>query len=75
MFKSRLVTDNLIYRNLRNKVIADLKKSKAFFPPLVKDAKGQSKMLWNTMDKLLGKRNGTHNNIQLKIEDVVKGFT
>ena len=50
--KSGLDTDRLIYKGLRNKVTMQLRKGKANF---FKEAKGNSKLLWRSIDKLTGK--------------------
>ena len=49
--KSGLDTDRLIYKGLRNKVTMQLRKAKAhFFLEVIKEAKGNSKMLWRSND-------------------------
>ena len=48
--------DRLIYKGLRNKVTMQLRKAKAnFFLEVIKEAKGNSKLLWRSIDKLTGK--------------------
>lgn len=50
--KARLNTDHLIFKSLRNRVTRELRKARAtFFLDLIRDAKGNSKKLWNTIDK------------------------
>lgn len=66
--KTRLSTDHLIFKSLRNRVTQQLRKARAtFFLDLIRDAKGNSKKLWNSIDKLLGKEKHTHQSIQLKV--------
>lgn len=62
--KSGLITDHLIYKSLRNKVIMQLRKAKAsFFLEIIREAKGNSKQLWKTIDKLTGKDNPKYESI------------
>ena len=49
--KSKLNTDHYIFKSLRNKVVMKLRKSKAnFYLNMIKEAKGNSKNLWRSMD-------------------------
>ncbi len=43
---SKLNTDNLIYKCLRNKVVQELWKSKLYYTQLIESARGQSTVLW-----------------------------
>ncbi len=55
--KSGLATDRLIYNGLRNKVTQQLRKSKTnFFLDVIKEAKGNPKLLWQCIDQLSGKQ-------------------
>lgn len=66
--KSGLITDHLIYKGLRNKVKMQPWKVKAiFFLDIIRDAKGNSKRLWKSIDKLTGKEKPEYDSIQLKI--------
>lgn len=48
--------DLLIYKGLRNKVTTSLRKAKAnLFFNIIKEAKGNSKLIWKPIDKLTGK--------------------
>lgn len=68
--KTGLTTDGLIYKGLRNKVTQQLRQAKAmFFLNIIKQAKGNSKQLWQTIDKLTGKMQTKSGIIELKIDD------
>ena len=74
--KTGLTTDRLTYNQLRNKVIQQLRHAKAtFYINLIKQAKGNSKQLWQIIDKLTGKRQSRSGTIELKIdgEDYTNG--
>lgn len=67
--KTGQLTQHLIYmyKGLRNHVTATIRKAKAnFFLTLIKEAKGNSKLLWRNIDKLLGKHKNK-NELQLKM--------
>ena len=50
--KSRFSTDHLIFKSLRNRVTQQLRKARATFClDLIRDAKGNSTKLWNSIDK------------------------
>lgn len=69
--KSKLNTDHLKYKQLRNKVTSQLRNAKAnFYLNMIKDSKGNSK-LWKTMDKLLGRGKTCTDQLQLKINGVI----
>ena len=71
--KSRLTTDHFIFKSLRNKVTQQLRKARAnFFLDIIRDAKGNSKRLWKSIDKLLGKGKPKCGNIQLQINGVTQ---
>ncbi|MGL5882545.1 MAG: hypothetical protein ACRCY0_04810, partial [Synechococcus elongatus] len=54
--KSKLITDHLIYKSLRNKVISQIRKAKAnYFLDHIRQAHGNTRKLWKTIDKLMGK--------------------
>ena len=49
-----------------------LRKAKAyFFLEIISEAKGNSKILWKSIDKLLGKENPNSGSIQLKINGII----
>ena len=71
--KSKLTTDHYVFKSLRNKVTMQFRKAKAnFYFNLNKDAKGNSKLLWKSMDKLLGKEKINCDHVQLKINGVTQ---
>jgi len=54
--KTKLNTDHLIFKSLRNKVTQQLRKARAnFFLNVINEAKGNPKKLWKSIDKLLGR--------------------
>ena len=66
--KSGLETDSLIFKSLRNKVIGQLRKAKAnFFLEIIKQAKGNSKLLWKGIDQLSGKAPSNSAPLELKL--------
>lgn len=65
--KSKLSTDHLIFKSLRNKVTQQLRKARANFHLDICDAKGNCKKLWKSIDKLLGKENSTNKSVKLKV--------
>lgn len=71
--KSKLTTDYYIYKSLRNKVTMLLRKAKTiFFLNLIKEANGNCKNLWRSMDKLLGRQKINQELLQLKINGIVQ---
>lgn len=67
-FKSGLTTDRFVFTSQRNKVIAEIRKAKAsFFLEIIKNAQGNSRIIWKTIDKLIGKEKSKCENIHLKI--------
>ena len=71
-FKSGLDTDRLTYKGLRNKVIMQLRKAKAhFFLEIIREAKWNSKILWKSIDQLLGEKKPKSGSIQLKINCII----
>lgn len=63
--KSKLSTDHLIFKGLRNKV-TQLRKARAnFFLNIISDAKVNCKKLWKSIDKLLGKEKSPNRSVQL----------
>ena len=71
-FKSGLDTDRLTYKGLRNKVIMQLRKAKAhFFLEIIREAKWNSKILWKSIDQLLGEEKPKSGSIQLKINCII----
>lgn len=57
--KSKLTTDRSKIMVLRNKVTREIRKGKAnFFVNIIDQAKGNSKLIWESMNKLTGKRSG-----------------
>lgn len=66
--KSKLSTDHLIFKSLRNKVTQRLRKARAnFYLDIICDAKGNCKKLWKSIDKLLGKEKSTNKSVKLKV--------
>lgn len=71
--KSKLTTDHYVYKSLRNKVTTQLRKTKAnFYLNLIKEAKENGKLLWKSMDKLLGKEKINCDHVQLKINGIIQ---
>lgn len=71
--KSKLITDHYIYKSLRNKVTMQLKKAKAnFYLNIITEAKGNTKLLWRSMDKLLGRGKSNCDLVHLKINGVIQ---
>lgn len=67
--KSGLTTDRFVFTNQRNKVTAELRKAKAsFFLEIIRNAQGNSRLIWKTIDKLIGKEKSKCENICLNIE-------
>lgn len=66
--KSGLTTDRFNFTSQRNKVTAALRKAKAgFFLEIIKNAQGNSRIIWKTINKLLGKEKSKSEDIHLKI--------
>lgn len=54
--KSGLRLDRLVFNSLQNKVVQELRKAKAqFFINIINEAKGNSKMIWKTINQLTKK--------------------
>ena len=54
--KSTSITDRHIFTSLRDKVVSELRKGKAkFFMDIIKDGKGNSKLIWRNINKLTKK--------------------
>jgi len=71
--KSKLITDRQIFTNLRNKVVNELRKAKAkFFMDIIKDGKGNSKLIWSNINKLIKKdKRNQRNGYELKINGIL----
>lgn len=72
--KSKLITDRQIFTNLRNKVVNELRKAKAkFFMDIIKDGKGNSKLMWSNINKLTKKDNKQNqgNGHELKMNGIL----
>ena len=68
-YKSGLSTDRMIYNQFRNKVTQQLRHAKAtFYLNLINQARGNSKQLWQIIDKLTGKKQSTGRMLELKID-------
>lgn len=68
ILKSGLKTDRFSFTNLRNKVTAELRKAKAnFFLEIIRNAQGNSRIIWKTIDKLIGNEKTKCENICLNI--------
>jgi len=66
--KSGLPTDRLAFTSQRNKVTTELRKAKAsFFLETIRNAQGNSRIIWKTIDKLIGKEKSKCENIRLNI--------
>ena len=71
--KSKLSTDHLIFKGLRNKVTQELRKARAnFFLDIISDAKGNCKKLWKSIDKLLGQEKPTNRSVTLKVNGCIQ---
>lgn len=72
--KSGLDTDRLIYKGLRNKATSELRKARAnYFLDIIKQGnKGNSKLLWRTIDQLSGKEHKESVPLHLKINGTLQ---
>ncbi|KAG7526776.1 hypothetical protein JOB18_045141 [Solea senegalensis] len=67
--KTKRDTDILVYKNLRNKVINELRLAKShFFLKLLNDAKGNSSEIWKSINSLLGRAQHHTEDIQLTVQ-------
>lgn len=56
--KSKRTTDRLKFTSLRNKVTREIRKAKAnYFLEIIVNAKGNSKIIWQQIKKLIGQNN------------------
>lgn len=69
--KTKLTTDRYMFTSIRNRVIKDIRVAKAnFFVNLIGEAKGNHKQIWDSINKLTGKRHNNNNTTkQLVIKD------
>jgi len=69
--KSGLTTDRQKFTSSRNKVIKTLRQAKAnFFIDTIKEAGGNGKKIWQTINKLIGrKQNFINRDLELKINN------
>lgn len=71
--KSKLNTDHLIFKSLRNKVTQQLRKARAnFFLNVISEAKGNSKKLWKSIDKLLGREKSANKHLKLMVDGCIQ---
>ena len=69
---SKLNTDNLIYKGLRNKVVQELQKSKvSHYTQIIESAKGQSTTLWKQLNNLTNKTQKQQTIKELQIDGKV----
>ena len=67
--KTKRQSDHFLFKSLRNKTIAAFRLAKAnYFLKLIHAAKGNSKLLWEQIDKLSGKPAKSSKNLQLNME-------
>ena len=68
--KNKRQSDLLLFKSLRNKTTAAFRKTKAnYFLTIIKNSNGNSKLLWEQIDKLMGKNTNKNKQIQLTIGD------
>lgn len=66
--KTGLNTDRNIFKSLRNKVTIQLRKAKAdFYLEIIKAAKGNTRQLWKSIDKIIGRGQTKKETIILKV--------
>lgn len=66
--KTGLLNDILLYKSLRNKVTSLLSKTKAiFFLNPIEQSKGNTKRLWQTIDKIIGRKNQKRQKLEITI--------
>ncbi len=67
--KTGLTTDRQKFTSLRNKVIKRLRQAKAnFFIDTIEEARGNGKKIWQTINKLIGRKQNYNNKyLELKI--------
>ena len=74
--KSGLVTDRLVFNSLRNIVTGQLRKTKAnFFLDVIKQAKGNPKLLWKCIDQLSGKERSKSGPLELYVNNQTRLVT
>lgn len=65
--KTKLDTDILIYKGLRNKVVNELRSAKSsFYIHALNEAKGNGKNIWKHISNLIGREGHHTENVQLK---------
>lgn len=65
--KTKLDTDILIYKGLRNKVVNELRSAKSsFYIHALNEAKGNGKNIWKHIKNLIGREGHHTENIKLK---------
>uniref|UniRef100_A0A3B3CCL8 Reverse transcriptase domain-containing protein n=1 Tax=Oryzias melastigma TaxID=30732 RepID=A0A3B3CCL8_ORYME len=68
--KTGLLTDTLLYKELRNNVTSLLRKSKAnFYLNLIEQAKGNTKKLWQTINKITARENHSSQKFEIFINE------
>ncbi len=62
---TKLHTDTLIYKGLRNRVVTELRKAKTnYFMQLINDSGGNSSYLWKHINTLLNRKPKRHGEIK-----------
>lgn len=71
--KTKTTSDRQSFTSLRNKVIRKTREAKAeFYIETIKQAKGNGKIIWNNLNKLLGRNNSNYlDDLQLKVHDTL----